>query len=133
MSTAIEELVSLCRNGDEDAWKQLVEEYRDLVYGICRGKSASAHDAEDLMQDAFLKYGPILPATIPRAARSERGSPPSRATLDSTPIGATGKIARPSPSMKRRTSQASSSSGTLSIRAPRRTISPPRVKPLKSF
>lgn len=55
MSTATEELVSLCRNGNEDAWKQFVEEYRDLVYTICRGKSASAHDAEDLMQDAFLK------------------------------------------------------------------------------
>jgi RNA polymerase sigma-70 factor, ECF subfamily len=55
MNIGTKELVSLCLNGDEDAWKQFVEEYRDLVYTICRSKSASAHDAEDLMQDVFLK------------------------------------------------------------------------------
>jgi RNA polymerase sigma-70 factor, ECF subfamily len=55
MNTAIEELVPLCLNGDEDAWKQFVTEYRDLVYSICRYRSASAHDAEDLTQDAFVK------------------------------------------------------------------------------
>jgi RNA polymerase sigma-70 factor, ECF subfamily len=55
MNIGTKELVSLCLKGNEDAWKQFVEEYRDLVYSICLSKSASPHDAEDLMQDVFLK------------------------------------------------------------------------------
>ncbi len=50
-----EKLVTLCLNGNEDAWEKFVEEYRDLVYGICYYRSRSASDAEDLMQEAFLK------------------------------------------------------------------------------
>ena len=57
MNTGVnsDELVALCLSGDEDAWGKFVEEYRDLVYGICYFRSRSAHDAEDLMQEAFLK------------------------------------------------------------------------------
>jgi RNA polymerase sigma-70 factor (ECF subfamily) len=55
METPSEELVQLCLNGDEDAWKQFTEEYRDLVYGICHFRSGTTDDVEDLMQEAFLK------------------------------------------------------------------------------
>ncbi len=55
MNTDSEELVGLCLGGDENAWEEFVGEYRELVYGICYFRSRSAHDAEDLMQEAFLK------------------------------------------------------------------------------
>lgn len=49
------ELVQLCLKGDEGAWARLVEEYRGLVYSICYLFCGSTHDAEDLVQDTFLK------------------------------------------------------------------------------
>jgi len=49
------ELVQLCLNGDEGAWANLVEEYRGLVYSICYLFCGSTQDAEDLVQDTFLK------------------------------------------------------------------------------
>ncbi|WP_263356048.1 RNA polymerase sigma factor [Acidicapsa ligni] len=49
------ELVQLCLDGDNTAWARLVEEYRGLVYGICYLFCGSTQDAEDLMQDTFLK------------------------------------------------------------------------------
>lgn len=49
------ELVQLCLNGDNDAWAHLVDEYRGLVYSICYLFCGSTQDAEDLVQDAFLK------------------------------------------------------------------------------
>lgn len=57
MSTGIgsTELVQLCLNGDQGAWASLVEEYRGLVYSICYLYCGSTQDAEDLVQDTFLK------------------------------------------------------------------------------
>jgi len=49
------ELVQLCLSGDDDAWTRLVEEYRGLVYSICYLFCGSTQDAEDLVQDTFLK------------------------------------------------------------------------------
>ena len=49
------ELVQLCLNGDDSAWANLVEEYRGLVYSICYLFCGSTQDAEDLVQDTFLK------------------------------------------------------------------------------
>jgi RNA polymerase sigma-70 factor (ECF subfamily) len=55
MSKGRTELVQLCLNGDDDAWARLVEEYRGLVYSICYLFCGSTQDAEDLVQDTFLK------------------------------------------------------------------------------
>jgi RNA polymerase sigma-70 factor (ECF subfamily) len=55
MQTSRPELVQLCLNGDQGAWASLVEEYRGLVYSICILFCGSTQDAEDLMQDTFLK------------------------------------------------------------------------------
>jgi len=55
MQTGRTELVQLCLEGDDSAWARLVEEYRGLVYGICYLFCGSTQDAEDLMQDTFLK------------------------------------------------------------------------------
>ena len=49
------ELVQLCLSGDDEAWATLVEEYRGLVYSICYLFCGSTQDAEDLVQDTFLK------------------------------------------------------------------------------
>jgi RNA polymerase sigma-70 factor, ECF subfamily len=55
MNTGGTELVQLCLSGNDDAWARLVEEYRGLVYSICYLFCGSTQDAEDLVQDAFLK------------------------------------------------------------------------------
>jgi len=55
MSKGRPELVQLCLNGDDDAWANLVEEYRGLVYSICYLFCGSTQDAEDLVQDTFVK------------------------------------------------------------------------------
>jgi RNA polymerase sigma-70 factor (ECF subfamily) len=49
------ELVQLCLKGDDEAWANLVEEYRGLVYSICYLFCGSTQDADDLVQDTFLK------------------------------------------------------------------------------
>lgn len=55
MKKASTELVQLCLDGDDNAWAKLVEEYRGLVYSICYLFCGSTQDAEDLVQDTFLK------------------------------------------------------------------------------
>lgn len=55
MSKGRPELVQLCLNGDDDAWANLVEEYRGLVYSICCLFCGTTQDAEDLVQDTFVK------------------------------------------------------------------------------
>ena len=65
MNTDSKTLVQLCLSGNDDAWRQFVEEYRDLVYSICYFRSRSTHDAEDLMQEAFLKIWTNLAAYDP--------------------------------------------------------------------
>ncbi|WP_263350457.1 RNA polymerase sigma factor [Acidicapsa acidisoli] len=55
MNTGSTELVQLCLDGDDNAWAKLVEEYRGLVYSICYLFCGSTQDAEDLVQDTFLK------------------------------------------------------------------------------
>jgi RNA polymerase sigma factor (sigma-70 family) len=50
------ELVERCRNGDGDAWNELVERYSRYVYAICvRGFRLSEEDAEDVFQDVFTR------------------------------------------------------------------------------
>jgi len=82
MQTTHSELVPLCLKGDQSAWAQLVEEYRGLVYSICLPFSASQQDAEDLVQDTFVKiwnnlgsYDPArgeLKSWISTVARNQR-------------------------------------------------------------
>lgn len=60
------ELVQLCLNGDDSAWTSLVEEYRGLVYSICYLFCGSTQDAEDLMQDTFLKIWTNLGSYDPK-------------------------------------------------------------------
>jgi RNA polymerase sigma-70 factor (ECF subfamily) len=55
MNAGRNDLVQRCLDGDDKAWASLVEEYRGLVYSICYLFCGSAQDAEDLVQDTFLK------------------------------------------------------------------------------
>ena len=55
MNKGSTELVQLCLDGDDKAWARLVEEYRGLVYSICYLFCGSTQDAEDLVQDTYLK------------------------------------------------------------------------------
>jgi RNA polymerase sigma-70 factor (ECF subfamily) len=98
------ELVQLCLSGDDDAWAALVEEYRGLVLSICYLFCGSTQDAEDLMQDAFLKiwmnlssYNPARGelkgwiATVTRNQRVDRfrrsGHERRTDSIDSAPEG----------------------------------------------
>ncbi len=55
MSGKSAELVQLCLSGDDEAWERLVEQYRGLVFSICYLYCGSTQDAEDLVQDTFVK------------------------------------------------------------------------------
>src|ERR1700683_4375054 len=51
-------LVKRCLDGDSGAWTELVAAQQRRVYALCYRFTASAHDAEDLTQDVFIKlYG----------------------------------------------------------------------------
>lgn len=50
------ELVSRCRDGDEEAWSALVERFARYVYAIAvQGFRLREHDAEDVFQDVFAR------------------------------------------------------------------------------
>ena len=62
-------LVERCVRGDGGAWAELVRSHHRRVYGMCYRFTGSAHDAEDLTQEVFLKlYGNL------RSFNSEKGS-----------------------------------------------------------
>lgn len=48
-------LVSKIIEGDQDAFKQLVEMHQDKIYSICLGYIRNEEDAEDLAQEVFMK------------------------------------------------------------------------------
>jgi RNA polymerase sigma-70 factor (ECF subfamily) len=62
-------LVERCIRGDGGAWAELVRSHHRRVYGMCYRFTGSAHDAEDLTQEVFLKlYGNL------RSFNSDKGS-----------------------------------------------------------
>jgi RNA polymerase sigma-70 factor (ECF subfamily) len=48
-------LVARLRSGDQDAYRELVDAYRDRIITVCARVAGPGADAEDLAQDAFLK------------------------------------------------------------------------------
>ena len=55
-------LVARCREGDDDAWRELVDRFARYVHAICVGAfRLPAHDAEDVFQDVFAKTWSELP------------------------------------------------------------------------
>lgn len=50
------ELVHRCREGDPEAWNELVERFSRYVYAICvHGFRLRDHDAEDVFQEVFTR------------------------------------------------------------------------------
>ena len=55
-------LVARCREGDADAWRELVERYSRYVYAIAtRGFGLTGDEAEDVFQEAFTRAYLHLP------------------------------------------------------------------------
>ncbi|MDA0833729.1 MAG: RNA polymerase sigma factor [Planctomycetota bacterium] len=49
------EVIGLCLQGDVDAMHQLVERYQSAVFGLCLRILGHREDAEDTVQDVFLR------------------------------------------------------------------------------
>src|SRR2546421_5604650 len=55
------ELVERCRRGDEGAFQELVDRYKDLVFAIIGRTIQERSRSEDLAQDVFLRIHRGLP------------------------------------------------------------------------
>src|SRR6476660_1624164 len=55
------ELVERCRSGDERAFQELVDQYKDLVFALIARTVQDRSRAEDLAQDVFLRIHRGLP------------------------------------------------------------------------
>ncbi|HXZ79330.1 MAG TPA: sigma-70 family RNA polymerase sigma factor [Terriglobales bacterium] len=48
-------LIRRCVAGDSGAWNEIVSQYHRRIFNICYRFTGSAHDAEDLTQEVFIK------------------------------------------------------------------------------
>src|SRR5262245_32938771 len=55
------ELVERCRRGDESAFQELVDHYKDLVFALIARTVQDRSRADDLAQDVFLRIHRGLP------------------------------------------------------------------------
>jgi RNA polymerase sigma factor (sigma-70 family) len=56
------QLVARCRDGDQEAWNELVERFSRYVYAIAvQAFKLSEHDAEDVFQEVFARAYEHLP------------------------------------------------------------------------
>jgi RNA polymerase sigma-70 factor, ECF subfamily len=60
-ATPEHELVERCRQGDETAFRELVDQYKGLVFALIARSIANRARAEELAQDVFLKVHKGLP------------------------------------------------------------------------
>ena len=55
-----QELASRCHRGDNAARRELYETYGSRLLSLCRRYAVDAADAEDLMQDSFVKIFRVI-------------------------------------------------------------------------
>ena len=60
-ATSEHELVERCRQGDETAFRELVDQYKGLVFALVARSIPNRARAEELAQDVFLKVHKGLP------------------------------------------------------------------------
>ena len=60
-STSEHELVERCREGDEQAFRELVERYKGLVFALVARSISDPARAEDMAQEVFLRVHRGLP------------------------------------------------------------------------
>ena len=61
MTIAEHELIERCRQGDEIAFRELVDQYKGLVFALISRSIGNRARAEELAQDVFLKVHKGLP------------------------------------------------------------------------
>ena len=61
MRSTEHELIERCRQGDETAFRELVDQYKGLVFALIARSIANRARAEELAQDVFLKVHRGLP------------------------------------------------------------------------
>jgi RNA polymerase sigma-70 factor, ECF subfamily len=61
MRSTEHELIERCRQGDETAFRELVDQYKGLVFALIARSIANRARAEELAQDVFLKVHKGLP------------------------------------------------------------------------
>ena len=49
------ELINRCLDADDEAWEQLVKQHANRVYGLCYRYTRRHAEAQELMQDVFLR------------------------------------------------------------------------------
>jgi RNA polymerase sigma-70 factor, ECF subfamily len=57
-----QELVERCRSGSDEAFRELVDRYKNLVYGVILHTVADRSGVDDLAQEVFLRVHRGLPA-----------------------------------------------------------------------
>ena len=55
------ELVAMAKAGDKDAFGLLIERHESKIYGLCLKMLGNPEDAEDVLQEVFLKAFQALP------------------------------------------------------------------------
>ncbi|WP_246945420.1 RNA polymerase sigma factor SigW [Bacillus pinisoli] len=55
METLIKNRIRQVKNGDQNAFSEIVEIYKDKVYQLCYRMIGNSHEAEDLAQEAFIR------------------------------------------------------------------------------
>lgn len=61
MEESVDELLTLCKQGDFDAFEQLVGRYEKMVYNLGRRLLGRTSEAEEILQETFLQAYKALP------------------------------------------------------------------------
>ncbi|NIR47117.1 sigma-70 family RNA polymerase sigma factor [candidate division KSB1 bacterium] len=62
MDTSVSDLIQKAIEGDEGAYKQLLENYRGAIYNLLYKMVRNKEETEDLVQEAFMKAFKALPS-----------------------------------------------------------------------